>query len=152
MDHDMPFCIASAHYCLGAVVEATIDIITASQKELAWDLAHPSPTDRRHSCDLFWVNGEALTPTSDVVDWRALGVGPILKWADDLIPFRFPVASGKFSIGQLPLSLQYGNYSFYHSSSRSTLARQKMVRLRIYSDLPRIHLGSSKPYRLPPER
>lgn len=106
MDHDMPFGIASAHYCLGAVVEATIDIITASQKELAWDLAHPSPTDRRHSCDLFWVNGEALTPTSDVVDWRALGVGPILKWADDLIPFRFPVANGDF---------QSGNYHYLYS-------------------------------------
>ena len=68
MDHDMPFSMASAHYCLGAVVEVTIDIITASQKVLTWDLAHPSPMDHQHSCDFSWVDGEALTPSSDLVD------------------------------------------------------------------------------------
>jgi len=100
MDHNMPFGIASAHYNLGAVVDASIDIIGARQKELAWEAAE----SRRLSTivgevrkPLAWTNGEAALisrpETVNKVNWEALGVGPIVKWADDLVPFRFPDGS-----------------------------------------------------------
>src|ERR1700719_2840184 len=39
MDHAVPFSIASAHYLLGEVADAMLDIVSASQKEQAWSLA-----------------------------------------------------------------------------------------------------------------
>jgi hypothetical protein len=102
MDHAIPFGIASAHYLLGEVADATLDIITAQQKEQAWDVAEdlrsaqdPNPTtsERRQ---LVWKEGEAsaLALASDGeafgVEWKDLGVGPSLKWVDDHVFFRYP--------------------------------------------------------------
>jgi hypothetical protein len=104
MDHNMPFGIASAHYNLGAVVDASIDIIGARQKEMAWAASQAlrAADTNFTSRNLRWADGEAQATSgsaSEHVAWEKLGVGPILKWADNLVPFRFPDQSSNLTSG-----------------------------------------------------
>src|ERR1700730_3556306 len=91
MDHAVPFGVASAHYLLGEVADAMLDIISASQKEQACALAEmkriqAEVSDGKGSVrSLQWRGGDGFvtSPRRDggaaapnplpVIDWAHLG-------------------------------------------------------------------------------
>jgi hypothetical protein len=92
LDHTLPWGIRSAHWILGEVIDASLDIIECCLREIAWHIP-------RSQNILSWSNGTASQldpiglPSSpdpaifSVINWESLGVGHSLKWVDDIAPY-----------------------------------------------------------------